>query len=384
MTYNSFLDTYFSSYWLLVGVPAALFILLIVLVEIKSKKRKIKYFIKFIIYAIPVLLLFTAGIINTQYLGYGKPDRINDIQLINGKLYVIDAIKTIGTKISSSSEIYRVHIIDPSTGEKIMRFMLGYKGELICVRGDSLAFSHRDDITFYSIKDGHEYCVWSKETLSKQFSELSSGVDNLIWSGGKNPKMELLNQEHPIIGTNSLVLEVKSLDGKNWILNPMNGKIIPDQLFNNDVKYKPTNKLYVSDDVISIDDSPVGKPIFELCGNDDQKQICKNQDVLNNGLTFLKGKFVAVNEKDSFFLVMHYVTTKQQQFIITSISLDGMNKLWEIKQSSLDKDKSDDDALALKPSFAYDNKNGLAYVSLKDAIVCIKTSDGSIVWQSSL
>ena len=394
MSYNGFLDAYFSSIWTLYVLPLVLFVIAILIVNMKSRRLYGRYFLKFFIIAIPILLIFLSGLINPYFLGFGHPFDIKEIQFIKGNLYAVDYIKTMGSKTSSGEACYRVHIIDPMTGKKKLRYRIGSKTEIIGVKGDTIVFSRYDDFAFFSISSGKELAVWSKETLPKLFSELSSGVDNIMWTGGNEPRLEFCqdNTSTSKSSTYSLsdrMMEITALDGKNWLLKPMN---TPSLVLNNNKnfsnKYLPTKKLFVKDDEIQIDSETGGYHFIELKGdngNQYQKVLTRKDSVMNKDLSFVSGKFVAVSEKDNCFIVEHFETTKKQRFILTCVSMDGKTKLWEIRQSDFDKTKIDSDShYEVSTTFSIDKEKGLIYFSVKGEVFCAKLKDGSILWRTSL
>ncbi|NVO04280.1 MAG: hypothetical protein HXX09_16425 [Bacteroidetes bacterium] len=394
MSYNGFLDAYFSSLWTLYLLPLVLFVIAILIVNMKSRRLFGRYVLKFIIIAIPILLIFLSALINPIYLGYGHPAEIKEIEFIKGNLYVLDYIKTAGSKTSSGEACYRVHIIDPITGKKKLRFRIGNKSEILGVKGDTIVFSHYNDFAFYSISTGKELAVWSKETLPKIFSELSSGIDHIMWSGGKEPKLEFYqdNTSTSKSSTYSLsdrMMEITALDGKNWMLKPME---TPSLVLSNKKNflenYIPTKKLYVKEHDILIDNEIGGSYFVQLesdNGNQYQRVLSRKDSVINKDLSFVGGKFVAVCEKDNCYIIEHFETTKKQRFILTCMSMDGKTKLWEIKQSEFDKTKIDPESnFEVSSTFSIDKEKGLIYFSIKREVFCAKLKDGSILWRTSL
>ena len=68
---------------------------------------------------------------------------------------------------------------------------------------------------------------------------------------------------------------------------------------------------------------------------------------------------LAINQKDSSFLILHFETTKKEKFILSCMNINGKNVLWEIKQATLNptfKFKKD-----IKPNFEFDPQNGILY-----------------------
>src|SRR5688572_28687388 len=113
MTYNTFLDLFFSSVWLNLGIAAVLITILIIYRKPLYVDRKRKKLIVFFLFLIGMLWLMTLGLINPKYLGYGRPVAVTSITMMNGNLLVIDFIRTAGGKTSKGESCYRIHNIDP-------------------------------------------------------------------------------------------------------------------------------------------------------------------------------------------------------------------------------------------------------------------------------
>jgi outer membrane protein assembly factor BamB len=365
MTYNSFLDTFFSSGWILFGVFIFGFIFFIVMRKKFFEKRKGKTLTTIVLIIMSVGLFLTYGLLNPLFMGYGDAVGIESVKVIDGKLFVVDYIQTSGGKTSSGQECYRMHIADAKTGDKKLRFRIGYAKKIVGAKGDTLVVADYDNVAFYSITDGRRLAVWSKETLPKLFTQLSAGVDEFNCGDGNK------------------IIYVNSLDGKKWKLNSMTGEIKPD--VSESETHSPTKKIFIDGRHIKVDDRNDGTNVISLKdvdGNDHQQELYDDDDgVMNQELVFIDGKIVTLDEKAGFFVIMHYETIKKQRFIFTCVSLDG-KKLWEARQSVIDPDAPDADGEQVKVSSCYDEQDGLFIITLEKEIVAVNSKDGKVKWRT--
>lgn len=271
-----------------------------------------------------------------------------------------------GSKATRGSASYRIHIIDPVTGRKKRRFVLGGNGTLLGTSGDTLIFSYTNAIVFFSASRGSELQEWTAKTLPQLFPQLSSGINDFS------------------VDEDRKEIALTSLDGKKWILDIMSRSVVPYQPNSDNAdKYPPTNKISISKYGISIANGKYGLRLVALCdkeGSEHQKILCGHNDVLlNNEEIFLDGKITAFSLKDSCFIVMHYETIARLKTIFTAMSLDGKRKLWEVRQSKLR--PSDRNSETLRSSSCIDEPDGIYFITLKDEIMAISLKDGSILWR---
>ena len=287
----------------------------------------------------------------------------------NGKIYVTDFLLAGGGEASDPMQYSRIHILDEKTGNKILRFPAGEEGDLRGIAGDSLIFWHYNTADIFSASTGKSISKWSNKTLPKIFPELSSGIENTM------------------IGDQGKLLEITTMDGNHWNLSLATGKLWPEKSNQQRLKYIPSHQIYLhNDDQIEIDDQPGGRTLLELDG------ICQNQDieyltdvndtVVNKNLKFLRGKFIALDQQKKCFVVLSYETTQKLRFILTGISLDGKDKLWELRQSSLRPD--DDMKYPISVSWNSDTKTDTLFFAMQDEVIAVQMMTGTILWRQKL
>ena len=211
MSYNSVLDAFFSYWYINLGVLA---VLLIIFYFIKRKyiffyTEASKFFSGLLFYGIIFLWIITFFLLNPMFLGYGHPAGVDGMMSADGKIYVVDYILTGGSKVSGPGEYSRVHVLDASTGEKILRFNAGEHCKLCGVNGDSLIFYGEDLVNIFSASKGKSIAKLNRKTLPKAFPELSSGIDNVMISYADK------------------MLELTTLDGNNYNLSLQTASLYP-------------------------------------------------------------------------------------------------------------------------------------------------------------
>ncbi len=367
MSYNQLLDSWFDYPLISYGIPLLIFVLMVVFRDKLSQGKEYSWSIVNAYYAIPVLMIFTVAIFNPMYLGFGSPVGVAEVRYENGELYVLDYIGTAGSRYASGEPCYRIHVLDPSTGSKKIRFRVGYDAQLIGVRSDTIAVAHYGDVGYYSTKTGKLLVTYSTETLPKLFSQLSSGVDRFMWGDGRN------------------IMEVSSLDGKEWNLYTKTRQLVPVRKDSEKENYIPTGRLFIKENDILKDNRPFGSDFIEMTGKDgtpNLKYIFNAGDsLLNAELIFLDGHPVALSNKEQSFLILHYETLKKEKSILTSMSFTGA-KLWELKQSELYpffNFRTDEG-----PCIGNDSNSDAAFFNLGGDVFSVRMKDGKILWRQKL
>lgn len=324
MSYNSILDGYFSNFWLALGLPFALMVLYLLLRKYIRRGKEYTLLERVIVIGVCFILAMTGALINPMYWGYGHPTAIDDIRLVDGKLLVLDHTMSMGSRTSEGTAYSRIHVLDPMSGEKQIRFPVGAEADLIGMHGDSVAVSRYNDVAYFSVQDGHEQAVYDRETLPVSFKELSSGVNSIMWGDGRN------------------IMEITANDGTSWNLYTASGKLKPVDESAPRLPYSPTNAISIHQNEIRIDNEPGAHVLLELSGegqNQHQRHLYNDRDSLVNAReTFLDGELVGLDLRDSCFFVLSYETLKKERFILSCMALDGKSKRWEIRQSQFNAD----------------------------------------------
>ena len=393
MTYNDFLDTWFGSGWLSYGIPLLLF----TLYAAYSVGRYIKWFssrnqnndslkkahsrkimsILIEIAAVVAIVMIVIGIysFNKNNWGYGRPAGIADVQYTNGKVYVMDFLKSGGSASKFGYYVppkyYRLHVLDPEAGDKKIRFMIGTDLPLLSVNGDSACISRDSEISYYSGSDGRRIVTYSKETLPSLFPQFSAGIESFNW---------YLNHDGEL-------MQAVTMDGAKWILNTATGIVSRSDGKEPDVNI-PANKFYLDDECIRVGgkSNASGSVSLSIKGHDEpQRHIYNSRDsIMLNDVAFIYGRPVAIDLNDNSFVVLHYQTTKKEQIILTCISLDGKKILWELKQSDLNPDFMLRSTHHDVVSISYDEDQGKMFFNINCEIFAVDMKDGKVLWRRTL
>lgn len=368
MSYNSVLDNYFSYYWFGWGIPFGLMLLYFALRKYLRKNKPYTFTERLVVVGSCFVLLMLTALVNPIYWGFGQPKAVDDIRLINGKLLVLDHIMTLGSRYDAGEPRSRIHVLDPKTGTKIIRFPVGNDARLIGAHGDSVAVTRYGDAAYFSLTSGKEYAVYSRETLPGLFPQLSSGIHNFMWGDGRN------------------IMEITSENGKSWNLYTATGMLYAAEKSRKRTADHSSARLYIHDKEIRCDDQSFGSAYLKLSGtasNQHQFYICnRNDSVLNAGEVFLDGQPVALNLKDSSFVILHYETLKKEKFILTCMSLDGKRKIWEIRQSTFNSEYKYPEAY--EPHVESDETSGTLWFSLDKELIAVGLNDGKLKWRTTL
>jgi hypothetical protein len=107
-----------------------------------------------------------------------------------------------------------------------------------------------------------------------------------------------------------------------------------------------------------------------------------NDSVTNPNLKFLLGEFIALSEPQQCLVVLSYATTDKTGFLLTGVSLDGRQKLWELRQSALRPQDAATDALTY--AWACDQAQGVLYFGMRDEVMAITMASGKQLWRVAL
>lgn len=371
MTYNALLDGFFSSYWFSMALPLAL-IPVYYIFRPKIMKGKDGTFGEVcIVMGYAFVVMMTAGMANPLWWGFGTPEAVREIRYVDEKLLVIDHIRTMGSETDEGTPCSRVHVIDPETGEKQLRFTLGEEADLVGVHGDTLVVVKYNEATAYSLTDGHEYATYSQETLPDLFPELSSGIANIMWGGG------------------SSIMEITANNGEMYELDLTTGWFYEATVENQEREMEVTEKLYCDDEEIKLDDVENGyySPTkYSLDGIDGNQYALYFQDshdsILNKQVSFLDGEFIGVNNKDSTCIILSYETLEHQEFILTCLSLDGKEVVWEIHQAQYNSEYNFTDYW--KPHTGYNENTNQLTFWIEGDVYCVDAATGELLWQTTL
>jgi hypothetical protein len=366
VNYNFILDGFFGNPWLCWGLLIAYFAF--VLMKYRKHltgKKPWKYWVVYV-YVVPMVWVVMLGFLNPMVLGYGKPRDVVRLNSVGGNLYVTDFLLTSGGKSFSGSRCFRMHVIDPQTGERKRRFLIGNNGYVTSVHGDKLAFSHANSVDFYSITTGRVLNKWTVETLPKLFPQLASGVKS----------MEPYKADSEVT--------VSSLNGNKWVLSISHNSIAP-YVEPKDNRHIPTGKIYLDGRYIRIDNEQLGTTLITLGNlkNSDQKQmICSRDTIINRHVVFLHGEIVALSVSDSCFVVRDYDNINRIGVDYTCMSLDGKRELWQIKERMLRPGDSKKEPIAT--SCCIDEPNHLFFVNMETEVIAVGMKDGKVVWRKTL
>lgn len=363
MNYNSILDPFFSNWWICFGTLFGLLAIGLVFRKPLYFNRKYKVALGFLYFSLFLLGLFSILIFNPTEWGYGKSIGMKSLMVSGNELYAMDYRLMGGGEADDPEPYYRIHKLDAGTGEKKFRFLAGAGAELSRITNDAIVCRLINELVFFSKADGSLIAEWSDETLPGLYPELSAGIDNFSpYNSGEG-------------------MPVTGLDGRSWLLDPENRRI---QEQKNDRRRKP---LEEKSNAYSFNEYGIKKGDHEIIrlrnqGNEKREQLyADNDSLLNRDLYFIDGRPVAIDMKDSCFIILHYTTTTHLECIVSCLSLDCKKLKWEIRQSGLGKE-----AYEYPPDICYtpSETGEIFYLGIQDEVIAIQVRDGKIRWRTAL
>jgi len=360
MTYNPALDWAFSSLWKgleLLGVYLLVIYFIRRWVFPKSEKAWKSAMLYFVI---PFLWIMFIGEVEPRAMGYGKAVGIVKIQLFEGRLFVKDYIKTSGSKTTWGEKIYRLHMIDPKTGKKMVRFNLNGSGHVIGIKHDSLVLSYPNAVVFFSATRGNILLIWDAETLPRLFPQIHAGINDLSVSDNE--------------------INATALDGNRWTLNIADGHLRPYTGDNRD-RHETQKGEDPNEHRTGKHNRPSQEKRVALCHkaeNEHQYFLCGHKDSARNNELFLDGKIIASSVKNGCFIIMHYETITKLKAIFTCMSLDGRKKIWEVKQSLLSTENNKE---PLDIIHFMDEDDSVFLVAIENEIIALQLKDGAVLWR---
>ena len=363
MNYNSILDPFFASNWISFGTLLALLFIGLFFRKPLYVNRKPKFLFGALYFILFMLGFFIITMFNPMYWGYGAQDGVKSVTEHNGKLFVMDYQMAGGGEGTDPDPYHRVHVIDENTGEKLFRFIAGPYAEIILITDESIICRNSAELNFYSVKDGELLAKWNIETLQELFPELKNGIDHF--------DSNLHHEVFPYV-------EVTAIDGKTCQLDLRSRKIAGE-------KPVPQKEALPGWKVENDHLEEAGKYKLVLKGKewaDKRKQIYfSNDSLINSSDFFLEGKFIAISSTDSACVILHYENTTLANWMLSGVSLDGKRKIWEIRQTEINKEKSE---LPLENCWTTDSKKGILYFVSQDEVVAVQIRDGKKIWQTKL
>lgn len=368
MSYNTALDAFFSNWFLNLGILAVMMILLYYIRSKFISFRKVTMFINILFPLIIFIWVFTFLLLNALYLGYGHPKGVTGVILSENRLFVVDFLLGGGSRATSPTKYARIHILDAETGKKTLRFTTGEAGELTGIKGDSLIFHGEDLLKIFSSSNGKLIGKLGRKTLPDIFPELSAGIDNVMIS--RSDKM----------------LELRTLDGKRYNLSMETASLYPEVKNNRNREKSKDRVIFVNNEKeIKTNAGPAGTVLLSLGGEKGNQEIMylkgKNGNQVNDN-EFLMGKFIAVSEKENCFVILSYETTKKTGLILSCFTLDGKEKLWELRKDSLRVEDDPEDSLTTESTM--DDNSEKLFFAMKDEIICLDIKTGDIIWRQKL
>ncbi|HXC03579.1 MAG TPA: hypothetical protein VNZ86_02435 [Bacteroidia bacterium] len=206
----------------------------------------------------------------------------------------------------------RLYVLDPLTGKRIHKTVIGDFSKFLSLKGDTLLYqSGRGEYVLYDVSRNLSLANLNPETLPVQVKELSAGLESCEYD------------------KDTRLLKAGAKNGQTYFIDPFTLKIQQSP-----VPVVLTRNADVEAQRIRLDSLHI------LClkskNNDDKLfQLCdKGGKLIGGDTTFLYAQFLGRSSKQKCFLVLSFETTDKSSFVITCFSYD-CKPLWKIKQPDL-------------------------------------------------
>ncbi|MFI5204897.1 MAG: hypothetical protein ACHQF2_10410 [Flavobacteriales bacterium] len=265
-----------------------------------------------------------------------------------------------------SSTEHRVYILDLKTGERIYRMTNDY-GRLLMVRDSFLILYEREGAIAYDLKEGNEVKRWGKEKGFENFSELTSGIQDITSYSGS------------YYGLNNASLGITAMNGKKYHFNLTTEKLTSGNgpafnnkgvynLNENEIRYE--HEGYYQWEVYSFKDVEGEIRKLQYSHYDGTKKE------LNEEL--LAPDFVTVNDEKKYFVIKHFEGLDRKNAILTAVTFD-MQKKWEVRQNLLDVSDHYNDTPEIGRVVSVNNN---ILVTFGGFIVYLNGENGQVIWKS--
>ncbi len=251
---------------------------------------------------------------------YGFVNAAYNFTIIKNKICFIDNKKRAFTPyaLQRSYDMYRLHIIDAETGERIYRSYIGLNVKWM---------KNNDNLIFFETKTGFDvFDIDKKEIirnidndyLEKKFNELSAGVESKKYI------------------KDFVIVDCKN--GQRYYYEPFSDKIVnepPQEYFNyKDYSFSESN--------ISVITNGREKEVFRFKPNNKGESLKKLHFVDSTGKTseqcsdesFIGGICTGFFPEKNIIIIKSYETTDEKKIIISALD-NNLKTLWKIDHNSL-------------------------------------------------
>ncbi|MCP4132511.1 MAG: hypothetical protein GY754_16175 [bacterium] len=374
---NAILDYIFLNAWILVigvfiTIPAG-----IVLGKRTWLRNKIKdRILRGAFFALPALFA-VPGILNPIYLGYGYARDFRKASLSGKYLCLLD-FHYFGGHDDDFVERVRLHVIDPETGLRKNRIILGSGAQLLDHQNNLYLYKLDHKFILMDLQKGDSTTRWSNETLPGQFLELSVGIEKARHN------------------THDRVIDIQAKNGKHYVLKPFENKLLPYGSLNREniphAHIRPSlvgtlnfTAYKLSNDAVEKKVSNrYSKTILRLTGSSNGiKQLSDaNRRVIPKGDNFLQGMFLEISEELQRAIMVSFKTTDRNFFYLTCVDFNG-TILWQINQEQFPSTGDPIEPKRGSLAFAVIHGNTVIFNSGGN-VYCVKIKNGRLLWKTRL
>jgi len=305
--------------------------------ENKGNKKPAKREQTFAFIGVAIFLVGFIGYItilvhyNPIYWGYGKIDNVHHAIIHENKLLLHDVI-VVSSK-SRSTHYTRLQVVNSTTGERLYRTMLGKKLALKGIKNDTAWYLGADNLAIFDLHNYKILAQFDAGSLQK-IPALQKGL--------------LENYSEGMMQLQGNRLEVTTVDGYQYLLNPFTKETVPKPnptLLKEKQKNLPAlPKITITIDngdgvskekFSSKDGDGISKEKFSFKDSENsslRKMIVRDgikSTPLNPLLTFINPAILHTDAHNKCIIVLHYEVVRPNpwQFTISAVDFAG-KVLW--------------------------------------------------------
>jgi len=327
------------------------------------KNKTLNFLYKAAMYAVAGLIMAFP-----LFTYYGLADGFEEITIGKNTVCLLEKYERGGGE-SSSESVSRMTVLDKNTGERKDRRYIGYTGELLAQKGDTVAYMYNEDFYLMNAFTLKEIGHIKKEEWEKKFPELADGVEQVYDNTNYN-------------GPHKIYIMLKGKNGNNYWYNPFDKKLLATEpqdqglpgIYSNGYDLYRTNGKGQDQRLL----------IWDYVNNSERKKISPGDGFKNMfGPTvednFIDPAFLCIDTVKKCFVFRHYTTTDKDKIWVEARDFN-FKLLW--KKTSQDLEATDSYNTDRVDIYKY--AEGLLYFDLGGFMLCMEPASGKIKWKVRL
>jgi hypothetical protein len=359
-----FIDTIFSSsFWMTTIIMVWIFLFVCLAFFNPFKKKSLNMVYKGLMYVVATLIM-----VIPLFLYYGLAYDFKKMTMGATTICLLEEYER--GDDGPSETVCRLSVLKKATGERTGRKYVGYSGELLSQRGDTVAYLYNDDLYLMDAGTLKEISHVRRDEWAQKYPELQDGVEHIQFNSYNDPPRK-----------SYLVIQGKN--GNNYWYEPYAGK-----LYNAEPDDQKITGIYSTG--YDIYDQPAGNGYHQTVltqvyvNNSERKKIAPGESYKNMFGTpaeenFLEPFFLGIDMEKKYFVFRHYRTTDRRQMWIEARDFN-FKTLWKKDAKALGASDSNCQELITVSQL----EKGLLYFNMGGFMICLEPVSGKVKWKVRL